>query len=219
MATGTVKWFSDEKGFGFITPDDQSKDLFVHHTGIAGNGFKSLPEGAKVSYDAETGPRARTRRTSRSSSRLLRGSRRPGSLGADRRGLAHLHERLRIELTGRAAPGTCGNKRRSGGRRRLIGVVPTSVGSRLGARRTRTASLLVLARDNPIEEREDVAMTPPQGSFPRAPKPKSASPAERSAELAEAQLRLKREAAERRLQADKRAADERPAARGPRRRG
>ena len=58
MATGTVKWFSDEKGFGFITPDDQGKDLFVHHTGIAGSGFKSLTEGAKVSYDAETGPRA-----------------------------------------------------------------------------------------------------------------------------------------------------------------
>src|SRR3954454_19034443 len=57
MATGTVKWFSDEKGFGFITPDDQGKDLFVHHTGIAGNGFKSLPEGAKVSYDAESGPK------------------------------------------------------------------------------------------------------------------------------------------------------------------
>jgi cold shock protein len=57
MATGTVKWFSDEKGFGFITPDDQSKDLFVHHSSIAGNGFKSLAEGAKVSYDAEQGPK------------------------------------------------------------------------------------------------------------------------------------------------------------------
>ena len=51
------EWFSDEKGFGFITPDDQGKDLFVHHTGIAGSGFKSLPEGAKVSYDAENGPK------------------------------------------------------------------------------------------------------------------------------------------------------------------
>jgi cold shock protein len=57
MATGTVKWFSDEKGFGFITPDDQSKDLFVHHSSISGNGFKSLAEGAKVSYDAEQGPK------------------------------------------------------------------------------------------------------------------------------------------------------------------
>ena len=61
MATGTVKWFSDEKGFGFITPDDQSKDLFVHHSTIAGAGYRSLAEGAKVSYEAEAGekgPRA-----------------------------------------------------------------------------------------------------------------------------------------------------------------
>jgi cold shock protein len=55
MATGTVKWFNDEKGYGFITPDDASKDLFVHHSSIRGSGFKSLAEGAKVSYDAERG--------------------------------------------------------------------------------------------------------------------------------------------------------------------
>jgi CspA family cold shock protein len=57
MATGTVKWFNGDKGFGFITPDDQSKDLFVHHSAIEASGFKSLAEGAKVSYDAEQGPK------------------------------------------------------------------------------------------------------------------------------------------------------------------
>jgi CspA family cold shock protein len=57
MATGTVKWFNDDKGFGFITPDDGSKDLFVHHTAISGDGFRSLAEGAKVSYEAESGPK------------------------------------------------------------------------------------------------------------------------------------------------------------------
>jgi CspA family cold shock protein len=55
MAQGTVKWFSDEKGYGFISPDEGGEDLFVHHTGIAGNGFKSLEEGAKVSYGATQG--------------------------------------------------------------------------------------------------------------------------------------------------------------------
>ena len=55
MATGTVKWFSDDKGFGFITPDDQSQDLFVHHSAIVGEGYRSLTEGAKVTYDAEPG--------------------------------------------------------------------------------------------------------------------------------------------------------------------
>src|SRR4051812_11601334 len=55
MPTGTVKWFNDDKGFGFITPDEGGKDLFVHHTGISGDGFKSLQEGAKVEFDAESG--------------------------------------------------------------------------------------------------------------------------------------------------------------------
>ena len=57
MATGTVKWFSDDKGYGFITPDDQGKDLFVHHSAIAGNGFRSLAEGARVSFETEQGPK------------------------------------------------------------------------------------------------------------------------------------------------------------------
>jgi cold shock protein len=55
MPTGTVKWFSNDKGYGFITPDDDGQDLFVHHTAIAGSGFKSLEEGAKVEYEEEQG--------------------------------------------------------------------------------------------------------------------------------------------------------------------
>jgi cold shock protein len=55
LATGTVKWFSDEKGYGFITPDDGSKDLFVHFSGIAGEGFRTLVEGAKVEFEATEG--------------------------------------------------------------------------------------------------------------------------------------------------------------------
>jgi CspA family cold shock protein len=63
MTTGTVKWFNDAKGYGFITPDEGGKDLFVHHSQITGEGFKSLAEGAKVQYDAaegEKGPEARS---------------------------------------------------------------------------------------------------------------------------------------------------------------
>ena len=55
VATGTVKWFSDEKGFGFITPDEGSKDLFVHHSSIEADGYRSLAEGAKVEYESEQG--------------------------------------------------------------------------------------------------------------------------------------------------------------------
>jgi len=55
MATGTVKWFNAEKGFGFITPDDGTKDVFVHQSAITSSGYRDLREGAKVSYEAEAG--------------------------------------------------------------------------------------------------------------------------------------------------------------------
>ena len=55
MPTGTVKWFSDDKGFGFITPDEGSRDLFVHHSGIAMEGYRSLAEGVRVNYEEEQG--------------------------------------------------------------------------------------------------------------------------------------------------------------------
>ncbi len=57
MATGTVKWFSDSKGFGFITPDDGGKDLFAHHTSIQMDGYKSLQEAQKVEFEVQTGPK------------------------------------------------------------------------------------------------------------------------------------------------------------------
>ncbi len=55
LAQGTVKWFSDEKGYGFITPEDGGKDLFVHHSNILGDGFKSLSDGQAVTYEAGQG--------------------------------------------------------------------------------------------------------------------------------------------------------------------
>ena len=62
MATGVVKWFNDSKGYGFITPDEGTKDLFVHFSNIAGDGFKSLTEGARVEFEpgeGQKGPDAR----------------------------------------------------------------------------------------------------------------------------------------------------------------
>ncbi len=56
MAKGTVKWFNDSKGFGFITKED-GEDIFVHHTSITGSGFKSLSEGQEVTFDVEKGPK------------------------------------------------------------------------------------------------------------------------------------------------------------------
>ena len=66
MATGTVTWFSDDKGYGFVAPDGPGKDLFAHQSAIVGEGFRSLAEGARVSYEAEAdekGPRAVNVRT------------------------------------------------------------------------------------------------------------------------------------------------------------
>ncbi len=57
MSTGTVKWFSDQKGFGFITPDDGGKELFAHHTNIQMEGYKSLKESQRVTFDVVNGPK------------------------------------------------------------------------------------------------------------------------------------------------------------------
>ena len=59
MATGTVKWFNDAKGFGFVTPDDGSADLFAHFSAINMSGFKSLKEGQRVTYEVTQGPKGK----------------------------------------------------------------------------------------------------------------------------------------------------------------
>lgn len=57
MRTETVKWFNESKGYGFITPEDGSKDVFVHHSAITGSGFKTLAEGQRVTFDVKEGPK------------------------------------------------------------------------------------------------------------------------------------------------------------------
>lgn len=59
MATGIVKWFNDSKGFGFITPEDGGEDLFAHFSAIQSNGFRTLAEGQRVSFDITTGPKGK----------------------------------------------------------------------------------------------------------------------------------------------------------------
>ena len=59
MATGTVKWFNDAKGFGFITPDEGGEDLFAHFSSVQTQGFKTLKEGQKVSFDVVQGPKGK----------------------------------------------------------------------------------------------------------------------------------------------------------------
>src|SRR3954464_7257431 len=85
MPTGTVKWFSNDKGYGFITPDDGSNDVFVHFSSIEGDGYRSLEEGAKVEYETEQGPKgpARTggKQVAEGASKLLSRSKRPASAG------------------------------------------------------------------------------------------------------------------------------------------
>ena len=60
MRTGTVKWFNDAKGFGFIAPQDGSEDVFMHHSSIQGTGFKSLSEGQSVQFESEKGPKGQS---------------------------------------------------------------------------------------------------------------------------------------------------------------
>ena len=100
MPTGTVKWFNDDKGFGFITPDDPGADLFVHHSGINSDGFRTLREGARVSYDSEAGPKG------------------PKAVNVTRSRLYERSPRRRLSVVAAATPGRLADLAHPGGDRR-----------------------------------------------------------------------------------------------------
>ena len=79
MAQGTVKWFNGEKGYGFITPDDGGKDVFVHYSAITGGGYRSLEEGQRVFFELGQGQKARKPKTFRSSDATARRATSSGS--------------------------------------------------------------------------------------------------------------------------------------------
>ena len=141
MPTGTVKWFSDEKGFGFITPDEGSRDLFVHHSSIQADGYRSLAEGAKVSYEEEAGPKGPKAINVRRSRLAVAG---PGCASAGR-APAVTHDRLGHHLIA----GYC--RRHAGARGGHLQLGAVSQPFRPGGR----GSLLAGVRPVLIPSRED----------------------------------------------------------------
>ena len=110
MATRTVKWFNDSKGYEFITPDEGSKDLFVHFSNIAGDGFKSLSEGSRVEFEPREGRRVPRRRTSSPSRReeLRAVAARDAATALQRRALHERKKRSSKSRVRSSRPLSCG---------------------------------------------------------------------------------------------------------------